>query len=416
MEDGGRVFSNDENARRPHRALVFDKEGDLEAGFRNNDPSIRISQSLGGASKGQSDRGPKAKATKIVSYSLQLGLQNNFFNCNNKIWLFWSSELNLQVLDNTEQQVTCKIIVPRQQDPLFISVKSGERPYRISKSIDFLNCLEDCGLVDAGYFGTKYTWCNDRGFPKTIWKRLDRVLINTEWANELRETTVQHLARVSLDHAPLFITLSKPKISGPRYFKFLEFWVEHQDFKTIVAETCWSRQAFGDIYEEPKRLEKQIEDIEIQLIADNNPAKRSELNLLKAKYHQFLKLQDSILKQKAKAKWLEKGDRNTAFFHSVIKGRRKRLNLQRIQDNDEVWREGSQDIANTAIHHFHKIFNHSDAVEDLSLLNCLQPRVTQEENDMLTTLPTMEEVKASIFSINPDSSLGPEGLDSTSYL
>lgn len=189
----------------------------------------------------------------------------------------------------------------------------------------FIECLDDCGLVEAGYYGNRFTWCNNRGFPKTIWKRLDRLFLNSNWVDELGDTTVQHLARVSSDHAPLLITIRTPEVNRPKYFKFLDFWIEHEDFKGVVAEawqekvvgnamwilhqklkkvcqklSCWSRQAFGDIYEEPKRLEKEIEEAEYELTIDDDPEKRSKINLKKAQYLQFLKLQDSVLQQKAK--------------------------------------------------------------------------------------------------------------------
>lgn len=65
---------------------------------------------------------------------------------------------------------------------------------------------------------------------------LDLMLINEEWEDVMRDTTVQHLARTSSDHAPLLISLKKNDILGPRYFKYLDFWVEHKDFITIVKE------------------------------------------------------------------------------------------------------------------------------------------------------------------------------------
>lgn len=71
----------------------------------------------------------------------------------------------------------------------------------------------------------------------------------------------------------------------------------------------WSRQTFGDTYEEPKRVEKQIADLEMALISNNFLGQRVALNEAKAKYVHFLKLQDSVLRQKAKASWLKDGDK-----------------------------------------------------------------------------------------------------------
>lgn len=166
--------------------------------------------------------------------------------------------------------------------------KYGGLPYSLNNSLEFMNCIDDYGLQDAGYYGAKFTWCDNRGPNNTIWKRLDRLLINSEWSERIHETLVMYLARVCFDYAPLLInTKITSNHNGPSYFKFLNFWVDYKDFIYVVQEVCqepvignamwilhqklkkvchrlssWSREAFGDIYEEPKRLEKQISNLE----------------------------------------------------------------------------------------------------------------------------------------------------------
>lgn len=88
-------------------------------------------------------------------------------------------------------------------------------------------------------------------------------------------------------NVPLFIIVKKNVNMGPRYLKFLDFWVEHKDFKIFVKNAWeeevnsnsmgrlhqkikntykklreWSRQAFADIYEELWRLEQKITNLE----------------------------------------------------------------------------------------------------------------------------------------------------------
>ncbi|XP_075091705.1 uncharacterized protein LOC142171892 [Nicotiana tabacum] len=327
----------------------------------------------------------------------------------------------VNIVEDTEQQVTCHISQHMSSTPLYLTVvyakckahlrlqlweelrgiasriqgawgvvgdfnvitdcteKKGGNPYRLEKSVDFLSYIDNCGLQDAGFYGSMYTWSDNRGPPNTIWKRLDRSMFNTEWSDEFSETSVEHLAR---------------------------------KLKRVTKRlSSWSREAFGDIYEEPKRLEKKIKDLEELYIADTTSTHRSKLNEAKTKYMQVLKIQDEVLRQKAKAQWIEEGDKNTAYFHSVIKGRRRRLSIQKIQDENGPWKEGESEIAQAAINHFQEMFNHGAGSNDFSALECINLRVTDEENDMLTALPILEEIIESVYSIDPTSALGPDGLN-----
>lgn len=38
--------------------------------------------------------------------------------------------------------------------------KSGGVPVSLSKGIDFINCMDDCGMIDSGFIGKIHTWCN----------------------------------------------------------------------------------------------------------------------------------------------------------------------------------------------------------------------------------------------------------------
>ncbi|XP_075087994.1 uncharacterized protein LOC107798356 [Nicotiana tabacum] len=245
----------------------------------------------------------------------------------------------VNILEDTEQQVTVSIShhmgsTPFHLTAMYAKCKAYLRQQLWTKFREIADIIQGSwGVVGdfnvitnsikkkGGYYGAMYTWSDNRGAPKTIWKRLDRLLINMEWLDEFSKTTVEHLAR-----------------------------------------------AFGDIYEEPKRLEKQINELEAMHVADTTPAHRVELNEAKAKYILYLKIQEEVLRQETKAQWLNEGDKNTSYFHSVIKERRKILCIQKIQDDEGQWREGDKKIAEAAISHFHKIFNHGEASNDFSAL------------------------------------------------
>ena len=65
---------------------------------------------------------------------------------------------------------------------------------------EFNQTIFNCGLVSVNFEGARFTWTNG-----TIWQRLDRVLMNREWAELYDVSKVLYLARGRSDHAPLLI-------------------------------------------------------------------------------------------------------------------------------------------------------------------------------------------------------------------
>ncbi|WMV15356.1 hypothetical protein MTR67_008741 [Solanum verrucosum] len=47
--------------------------------------------------------------------------------------------------------------------------------------------IDSCGMVDIGQTGSKYTRCNNWTPSKRIWKRLNRVFINSLWAQNYNQ-------------------------------------------------------------------------------------------------------------------------------------------------------------------------------------------------------------------------------------
>ncbi|KAK6779812.1 hypothetical protein RDI58_021996 [Solanum bulbocastanum] len=139
------------------------------------------------------------------------------------------------------------------------------------------------------------------------------------------------------------------------------------------------------------------------------------LSKAKAEYTRFLKIQEKVLSQKTRIKWLEEGDTNSTFFHNVIKDKRKRLTIHKIKDQDGNWVEGTPQVADVAVKFFSHLFKAEHIEEDNYVFYVIERMVTNEDNDNLTSLPTLQKVKDTVFSIDPDSAPGPDGLSGKFY-
>ncbi|OIT36808.1 hypothetical protein A4A49_60393, partial [Nicotiana attenuata] len=163
---------------------------------------------------------PFLDTSPINFFILQLSMHQAASNVNDKMWVFWDKEFNASVTDHDEQQLTLEMRHVEYDSPFFLIVvyakckpilgrplwevlrhksatydspwcvigdfnviasveeKIGGIPYQMNKSLDFHCMIEDCGLVDLGFYGPKCTWSNGRGQCSIVWKRLDRGLSN----------------------------------------------------------------------------------------------------------------------------------------------------------------------------------------------------------------------------------------------
>ncbi|WMV50075.1 hypothetical protein MTR67_043460 [Solanum verrucosum] len=136
--------------------------------------------------------------------------------------------------------------------------KLGGLPYNMNKSFDFLSVIETCGLIDIGYSGQHFTWCNQRAEEARVWKRLDRAMVNDKWLEVMPQTTITHLPSRGAGQ-PYVETASKMK-------------------RLATTFSAWSRKEFGDIFSAVRSFEKQ--SILIHTMASISPPKTT-LNYIK---------------------------------------------------------------------------------------------------------------------------------------
>ena len=52
---------------------------------------------------------PFSNSVYVQNFKVQLNMENATSNYNGKIWVFWSSDLDCNILNEDEQQITCDI-------------------------------------------------------------------------------------------------------------------------------------------------------------------------------------------------------------------------------------------------------------------------------------------------------------------
>ncbi|XP_071924868.1 uncharacterized protein [Coffea arabica] len=272
--------------------------------------------------------------------------------------------------------------------------KKGGLPSRPSEGVDFLNFMSEAGVVDAGFSGSRYTWCNNRPGPARIWKRLDTFLLNGTALGMHHQVTVQYLDRDPSDHAPLLLSVVlAAKLRG---------------MKQVLRQ--WSTLSFGDIFETIRGAERELVDVETKYDLDPSDALRCELHQAQARLRRALSIEEGFWRQKARAKWLQDGDRNSKFFHSLVAERRRRSVIHRVRRSDREWLGELSRIGEAVISFFQKLFTAETVLPANGLLENIPSLVTTQDNVALTEISQLEEVKDIVFVLDEESAAGPDGF------
>ncbi|KAH0693072.1 hypothetical protein KY285_020169 [Solanum tuberosum] len=304
---------------------------------------------------------------------------------------------------------------------------------------DFDCCIETCELSKVQYKGSPFTWWNGRVGSDCIFERLDRIRINQEMGNWFNHIEVEHLPRTGADHAPMFITCEETNPIKRKPFRFLKLWTEHKEYKEVMRQnwvtntitpfiafkenikrvktglTRWSKDTYGDIFKQ-LIIREDIMRIKEKLFEDvPNEINRAVLQKDEAEFKRYLHFEEIYWQQKAGYEWFDNGDRNTRFFYSIVKGRRKRLPLQRIQNRQGVWLEEEEAIVVESNDFYQKQFTQERDATDFPLLRHIPTLINAVENSMLCRMPELEEVKNVVFKLNGDNASGPDGLTGRLY-
>jgi hypothetical protein len=103
---------------------------------------------------------------------------------------------------------------------------------------------------------------------------------------------------------------------------------------------------------------------------------------------------DLYWKQRVHTKWLEKGDRNTQFFHAACSDRRRRNKIGWISDGEGGWVEEEVEKKGFSSNFFMQLFKSSATGDAQQLLHAVPPCVTPMMNEDLMSHFMAEEVKS----------------------
>ncbi|XP_075074296.1 uncharacterized protein LOC142161947 [Nicotiana tabacum] len=342
---------------------------------------------------------------------------------NGRVWLLWDTNHLMVTRVRDDPQMIHYLVQSRKGDiKSYLTVVYG------------FNGLEQRrelwkNLQQIATTGEYYTWTNRQPGVDKVSSRIDRVFRNYEWMmNWNHVETIYDLPQIS-DHTPMLLTLASSSWTGKVPFRFFNAWTNHQEFIQIMTEVWNTKNSTGTMksiwyklkalkaplkalnVKEFKGIKLRIEAARMELkdIQEQLSNKYSD-SLLKREKETLLNLEnwsmieENILQQKARAKWIQLGDDNTKYFTAVMKDRSQRKQINEITERYGDRVTDPEGITEEILDFYKSLMGSTTrsllAINRLYMSN--SPRLTQQQRKDLCADVTDQEILESLKAIGND--------------
>ncbi|GAU29062.1 hypothetical protein TSUD_278180, partial [Trifolium subterraneum] len=275
----------------------------------------------------------------------------------------------LRALGNMSSIPWC--IIGDFNDLLSQADKKGIHPHPNGLCMGFRQAVSDCDLKNIPIEGHQFTWIKSRGTPHVIEERLDRAMASTSWLQLFPHVRLTNLLASHSDHSPILLQW----LGGGR---------ENLEVVDRVTRCANKLQRWGK--KKRIRFKEEIDECVRRMneLRGNQDEEGSiQYQELSERHATLLIQEEGYWKQRAKMHWLQEGDMTTRFFPMSATVRSKK---KKPRDGDHG-----------------------------PVLNLIQPKVTDDDNLVLTAPITKAEIQQALFHMHPDKSPGPDGFNPAFY-
>lgn len=286
-------------------------------------------------------------------------------------------------------------------------------------------------VVDLGFNGYRFIWRNGRGGVAFVEERLDRAVATSEWREMFPRTKVRHIPTSYSDHDPILMNMdppTQPKKRRHKIQRFEEKWVTHMECETIIRDSwnqtqpqsspmyclfekikrcnmnliAWSRVTFGN-------ARNRLDARHGELMESGYWPNMERILEVKKGINEFLHHEEVFWRQRLHSLWLLVGDKNMKFFHQRASQRRRKNNIEGVDDRFGEWQTEEDQIAKIAEQYYKQLYTSTNSMDVEEVMEAMDQKETKEMAQSLTQASSKEEVKTALFQMHPSKAPGPDG-------
>ncbi|KAL0290491.1 UNVERIFIED_CONTAM: hypothetical protein Scaly_2669000 [Sesamum calycinum] len=204
----------------------------------------------------------------------------------NRIWIAWNDEfIDIDILDIGSQFVHCRVLMHDMHESILLTVVYGANDVSTRRELwqgltemavsvdlpwlvggdfnavldmsevsgasgdirvamnDFNDCIIQTGLISLPMQGERFSWHNCSTDGRSLWKRLDRMLVNVAWMERWPNLFYTCLTPHTSDHSPLVLKADSRDVQVSM-FRFDNYLALSSGFLASV-QNIWQHPVIG---------------------------------------------------------------------------------------------------------------------------------------------------------------------------
>ncbi|GKE57170.1 hypothetical protein Tco_1496355, partial [Tanacetum coccineum] len=253
--------------------------------------------------------------------------------------------------------------VQSSKQAMMCLIEDVDQNFRLFYTFIYASNNEDVEMEDLNSSGFQFTWTKSLlNANSSTMKKLDRVMGNEKLVEQYNQAYALFLPYLVFDHSPALLVI-------------------------------------------PHKMERKNQ---LDKDCHNNSLSIEAAQVLKD-YNEAVKDEENMLYQQAKVDCLKEGDKNTAYFHQVVKGRRHKNHIDVVCDEQRRRFEGKE-VSNQFVKHFQMFLGASRSVKEIDNIEELcKNKVSMMEAEAMCRRVTEKEIWKALKSIDDNKAPGPDG-------